>query len=273
MHKTFPTTGPASLYVEIGSGDVTIHATETLETEVHVEGADADEVTVEQRGEQIVVIAPQRFARFLSGNGGLTVSVTLPLDSDVATKLGSADLVATGRLGAARHKSGSGDVEVEAFTEDAVVQSGSGDVEIGSSLGDLRVKSGSGHVQLGRVAGSTVVSSGSGRVTVDAAEDETVAKTGSGDVRIGEASSHVAMSSGSGDLDVGAIRRGELKAKTASGDVRVGVPAGIPVWTDISCVSGSVRSNLEGAGQPTEGQDHIEIRATTVSGDITLSQL
>ena len=142
-----------------------------------------------------------------------------------------------------------------------------------SSLGDLRVKTGSGHVQLGRVAGSTVVSSGSGRVTVDATEDETVAKTGSGDVRIGEASSHVAMSSGSGDLDVGAIRRGELKAKTASGDVRVGVPAGIPVWTDLSCVSGSVRSNLEGAGRPTEGQDHIEIRATTVSGDITLSQL
>jgi len=45
------------------------------------------------------------------------------------------------------------------------------------------------------------------------------------------------------------------------------------VWTDVSCVSGSVSSNLTGAGQPEDGQDYIEIRATTVSGDISLAQL
>ncbi len=78
---------------------------------------------------------------------------------------------------------------------------------------------------------------------------------------------------GSGDVHVGRIHRGAVKAKAASGDIHIGVPAGIPVWTDISCINGSVRSNLEGAGQPEKDQDYIEIRATTVSGDITLSQL
>lgn len=272
MHKTFLTEGPASLYVEIGAGDVTIHTTETAETDIHVDGRDADAVTVEQRGEQIVIIAPPRRTG-LFGGADLTVRVVMPLDSDLATKLGSADLVATGRYGAARIRSGSGDVQVEQLTDDAVVETGSGDIEVESSLGHLRVKAGSGDVSIGRTAGSVVVSTGSGSVQIGAAEDTTAVKSGSGDIDVKDAHTDISTLTGSGDLHLGRIRRGTLKAKAASGDIRVGVPAGIPVWTDISCLTGSVRSNLEGAGQPEEGQDHIEIRATTVSGDITLSQL
>lgn len=272
MHKTFTTEGPASLYVEIGTGEVTIHTTETTETEIHVEGRDADAVTVEQRDEQIVVIGPPRRVA-LFGGPELEVRVTMPLDSDLATKLGSADLVATGRYGAARIRSGSGDVRVEQLTDDAVVETGSGDVEVESALGHLRVRAGSGDVTIGRTAGSLVVSTGSGSVKVDATEDTAAVKSGSGDIDVQDAHTDVSTLTGSGDLHVRRIRQGTVKAKAASGDIHVGVPAGIPVWTDISCLTGSVRSNLEGAGQPEEGQPHIEIRATTVSGDITLSQL
>jgi hypothetical protein len=60
--------------------------------------------------------------------------------------------------------------------------------------------------------------------------------------------------------------------KGASGDVTVGVPAGVPVWTDISTVTGAIRSQLPHAGQPAEGADHVEVRAKTVSGDIVLTQ-
>lgn len=273
MDKTFTTEGPASLYVEIGSGDVTIHTTETTETEIHVEGRDADAVTVEQRGEQIVVIGPPRRVALFGGGPELDVRVTMPLDSDLATKLGSADLTATGRYGAARIRSGSGDVRVDHLTDDAVVETGSGDIEIESALGDLRVRAGSGDVAIGRTAGSVVVSTGSGSVQIAAAEDKTAVKSGSGDIDVKDAHTDVSTLTGSGDLHVGRIRQGTLKAKAASGDIHVGVPAGVPVWTDISCLTGDVRSNLEGAGQPEEGQDYIEIRATTVSGDITLSQL
>ena len=45
------------------------------------------------------------------------------------------------------------------------------------------------------------------------------------------------------------------------------------MWTDISCITGQVSSNLQGAGQPEEGQDYIEVRAKTVSGDIHLEQV
>lgn len=273
MRYTFPTPEPTSLYVELGSGMVQLHAVETTETEVVVEGKDADDVTVEQRGDEIVIKANQRRAGFMSFGNDVDVTVRLPHDSELTVKLGSADLVGTGRFGTVHVKNGSGDVNLAGISGEAVVQSGSGEVRIGTSQRDLRVKSGSGSVQVGRVEGSTVIVSGSGRISVDSAQDETVAKTGSGDVRIGETNSSVSMTSGSGDLEVGSISRGSVKAKSASGGVLVGVPAGVPVWTDISTISGSIRSNLEGAGTAEDYQDHIEIRATTVSGDVILTQL
>ena len=45
------------------------------------------------------------------------------------------------------------------------------------------------------------------------------------------------------------------------------------MWTDLTTVSGTIHSNLEGAGQPEDGADYVELRAKTVSGDIILKQL
>ena len=81
------------------------------------------------------------------------------------------------------------------------------------------------------------------------------------------------MSTGSGDFVVDQAPSGKFTAKAASGDVRLGVPHGVPVWTDVTTVSGRIRSSLQGAGQPAQGQDHVEVRATTVSGDIELVEV
>jgi len=271
MHKTFHTEGPASLYVEIGAGSVQVRAAGAGPTEIQVDGRDADDVTVEQRGEQIVVIAPQRRGGFFGFGNELTVIVQAPAGSDLATKLGSADLEVTGRIGAARVKSGSGDIRAEEVADQATLTSGSGDVEIEKALGHLRIKTGSGRVRVHHVSGTVAVASGSGQIDIDETEREAATKTGSGDVHIARAHGDVSMTSASGTLEVGSIGAGVVRAKTASGDVAVAVPHGTPVWTDISCLTGSVRSSLDTSGKPAEGQDYVEVRATTVSGDVVLS--
>jgi DUF4097 and DUF4098 domain-containing protein YvlB len=276
MQKTFHTPEHISLRVEFGSGRLHVDASDqTDETQVRVEGSHADEVTVEQRGDQVVVLAPPRRAGFLAGafSSDLEVRVTVPTGSDLAVKVGTADVTASGSFGEVRIKSGSGDVELEQADRSTVVETGSGDIEISVARGDLRVKAGSGEVSIGRVAGTSVISTGSGHVELGSVERDAVLKSGSGDIRVRDAHTDLSAMTGSGDVYVASIRRGALKAKAASGDINVGVPAGIPVWTDISCLTGSVRSNLQGAGQPADGQDHIEIRATTVSGDVNLAQV
>jgi DUF4097 and DUF4098 domain-containing protein YvlB len=273
MQKTFSTPGPVSLYLEVGSGGVTIHTDDTQETAVDVSGKNADAVLVEQRGDEIAVVARQGRGGFFGSSADVDVHVSLPHSSRVTTKLGSADLRAMGRLGQSLLRSGSGDLAIEDVDGDLAVETGSGDFGAERVSGDLRVKSGSGDVTVERVDGSVSVSTGSGDVEVETAGGPVEVRSGSGDLRVREALRDVALSTASGDLLVDRMHRGQLAAKNVSGDISVGIPAGIPVWTDITSMTGTVQSNLEGAGEPDEGQEYIELRAKTVSGDIHLEQL
>lgn len=272
MQKTFETPGTTSLYVEIGTGSLTLRCDEVAETTVDVTGKDAEDATVEQRGGQIVVIGPKNRSGFLGRSDALTVHATMPHGSALATKLGSADVTATGRLGETRIKTGSGDVTLEYVDGKALVEAGSGDIEVGEITGDLRAKSGSGDVEVGRAGGPASVSTGSGDVEIGSAASSVSVKSGSGSMVVRDAASDVVLNTASGDLVVELMRRGQLQAKNVSGDITVGIPDGVPVWTDVSSLTGHVSSNLLGAGQPAEGQDYVELRAKTVSGDIRLEQ-
>ena len=272
MQKTFETPGPTNLYVELGSGSLTVHTEDTSTTTVDVTGRGAEDTTVEQRGRQIVVLAPRHRVGFLGAGDDLTVHATLPHGSSLATKLGSADVTAHGRLGETRVKTGSGDVTLAHVEGKALVEAGSGSISIEEIADDLRAKTGSGDVEVGRATGTLSVSTGSGDVTIGTAPMPLTAKSGSGNLRVREAGSDVTLTTASGDLVIDAMHRGQLQAKNVSGDIRVGIPAGVPVWTDVSSLTGEVTSTLVGSGQPAEGQDYVELHAKTVSGDVHLEQ-
>jgi DUF4097 and DUF4098 domain-containing protein YvlB len=269
----FETHQPVRLFVEIGRGTVAVLATETTESRVEVTGRDADAVHVEQSGDEISVVAPRLRSGFLGGDSRLDVRITVPTGSDVVLRTGSADIAVEGTVGTAQVKSGSGDVRVDTLGGPAAVSTGSGAITVDVARAELRVKSGSGEVRVGHAEAALSVSTGSGSVEIGASAGPAVVKTGSGDLAVGDARDDLSMTTGSGDLVVRAASRGRVTAKGASGDVRLGIRAGVPVWTDISTVSGEIHSNLRGAGQPEEGAEHVEVRAKTVSGDIVLTEV
>ncbi len=273
MQRQFETPAPIGLVVEIGKGRVRIHATPTDTTELEITGAGADDVQVSFEGNDLRVIGPKHGGGFFGKDTDLDVEVTLPTDSQLAVKTGSADIDVDGQVAETRIKTGSGDVSCDTFSSGASVETGSGDVEVSEAHAELRVKSGSGDVSVGTCVKELSVSTGSGDVEVGTANARTVVKTGSGDLKVATANDDVSLSTGSGDLTVGSARRGRVSAKGASSDVRIGIPAGTPVWADLNTVTGKVRSTIESVGAPREGQDHIELEARTVSGDIVLTQV
>lgn len=270
---TFETPDPVHLFVEIGKGRVDVTALDTSQSTVVVEGAEAERVLVEHQDQQISVIAPKERLGFLGRDAELRVTVTVPTGSALGIRTGSADLVAVGSFGGGKVRSGSGDLEIDTCTGHLVVESGSGDIAVTRAAAALRIKAGSGDIRVGRCEESTVISAGSGDVTVDEAIAATAVKTGSGDLAIEETHADAILTTGSGDVIVGAARAGRIVAKGASGDIVVGVPSGLPVWTDLFTTSGDVRSDLASVGEPAPGQEHLEIRAKTASGDIVLRQL
>lgn len=269
----FETHEPVDLFIEIGKGSVDITATETTESRVDVAGRDAEQVTVEQSGRRISVVAPRQRSGFFGGDSKLDVTVTVPFHSELAVRTGSADITVSGTVGTSQLKTGSGDVRTDDLSGPALVETGSGDVDIQVANAELRVKSGSGRVRVGHAESSVAASTGSGDVEIGTSNGPAAVKTGSGDLRVVDANTDVSLVTGSGDLMVGTAHRGRFTMKGASGDVHIGIPAGLPVWTDLSTLSGSIQSDLESAGEPAEGADHVELRAKTVSGDIVLTQV
>ncbi len=273
MNRQFETHQPIDLVVEIGRGRVRIVAVDTSETTVDLEGPDADEVTVTFEDNLLRVIGPKHNGGFFGRERGVEVTVTLPTDSNTAVKTGSADIEIGGQVHDVRLKSGSGDVTCDTFSGAGSIDTGSGDIEVSEAHAELQVKTGSGDVSVGTCVRELNISTGSGDVEVGTSNSRTVVKTGSGDLRVVTANADVSLSTGSGDLTIGTARRGKVSAKGASSDVHIGIPAGTPVWADINTVTGSIRSRLESVGAPEEGQDHIELQARTVSGDIVLDQV
>lgn len=268
----FETHRPVHLAIEIGRGSVHVTATDTTESEVTVTGRDADLCEVRQDGDRIAVKGPKQRSLF-SGGDRLDVDVTVPTGSDVAVRTGSADIRLDGTIASGQVKSGSGEVVIDTATGTVQVETGSGDIQIGVAQGPMQVKSGSGDVTVREAGGPLTASTGSGDVQVRTAHAACAVKTGSGDLQVGEAQSDLNFATGSGDLVVRTAYRGRLTAKGASGDLHVGVAAGVPVWTDISTVSGEIRSSLTGAGEPEPGAEHLELRAKTVSGDVVLTEV
>lgn len=269
----FDTPRPVQLYAELGRGTVRVTATETTQTVVEVAGREAEHVVVRQDGDRVTVVAPKQRGGLFGGDSRLDVAITLPTSSAVVLRSGSADITVEGRVGSTQLKSGSGDVVLEAADDALLVETGSGDVRVGSAGAELKVKSGSGDVAVHETLGPAVVSTGSGDVRLGATHAPVVVKTGSGSLGIAEAESDISMTTGSGDLSVTRTHRGRVTVKGASGDVAIGIPAGVPVWTDISTISGDIRSDLPSTGEPREGADHVEVRAKTASGDVVLTQV
>ena len=269
----FETHRPVHLLTELGQGSVNVVATDTTETHVEVTGRDAEDVAVRQDGDRISVVAPRQRSGFLGREHRLDVVVTLPTGSELTIRTGSADIDVSGTVAGGQLKSGSGRVRVDTTDAPLSIASGSGDVDVDTATAEVRVKSGSGSVRLADLATTSAVSTGSGGVQIGTNRGPVVVKTGSGDLEVREAEADVTLSTASGDLVVGTARRGRLTAKAVSGDVEVGIPAGVPVWTDISTVSGSIRSRLAGVGEPQDGADHVEVRAKTVSGNVLLTEV
>ncbi|MDE9365164.1 DUF4097 family beta strand repeat-containing protein [Luteipulveratus sp. YIM 133132] len=268
----FETPEPVELFVEIGGGKVDVVAEDTGTTRVEVEGDDADDVTVTQDGRHVRVVGPKGRRVRLGFVKDLRVSVVVPSGSDAITRTGSADVQLTGEYGSGRFSAGSGRVTVPTFTGSVEIDTGSGRATVAEVGGALRSKTGSGELEVGSCGGDASVSAGSGGVRVGVLHGALVLKAGSGHVELGQVGAETTVTTGSGDITVGRIARGSLSARGGSGDIQVGVPAGTPVWTDISTGSGRLRNQLASVGEPEPGQEHVELRLGTGSGDVLLRQ-
>lgn len=175
------------------------------------------------------------------------VSISVPADCPVELGVVSADAVVSGISGPTTVKSVSGDVTLDGVRADINAQTVSGDLESRQLHGGLSFKTVSGDL--------TVAHGTSGRVR---------AETVSGDVTL--------------DLDV--PRDGSVDVTSVSGEVTLRLPSAVGLAVEVRTMSGRLSSAFDGVQSErkpgkatmrgTVGDGAGELRAKTVSGDVTL---
>ncbi len=263
MKRTFPTPEPVRLLIELPAGRVELETTDSGETTVELEplnGADAsaravEEATVEHRehGErhELRIEVGKRRSFSFGRTPEVLVTVRCPPLTTVQLSAAAADVRGVGQFADVEIKNVSGDTS---FT----------DIE-----GNARLKAVSGDIWAGRVTGDAEVGTVSGDVRLEHVGGECTVRTVSGDLSIPDAVSSVRATSVSGDHHLEAVTSGSIELQSVSGDVHVGVRRGTDVWLDLNSRSGDVSSELDESDGPG-GSASVQVRAATVSGDITV---
>jgi DUF4097 and DUF4098 domain-containing protein YvlB len=256
----FSATGPIEADISLSAGNVTLMAAEAETVTVsllpqHGAGGRAErliaDTEVSFEGGTLTVHVPRRVQ--LRGDAALDLTIELPAGSAVTARTASADLKATGELGALDVHTASGDVTADRVLGNASLVTASGDGRLQDAAGDVSVSTASGDALVARVGG------------------DFTAKTASGDVRIGQAGRSAEVKTASGDVRIDAITAGRADVTSMSGDVAIAVPPGTGVFLDLSSISGRVRSDLDpDAGG--DGEASLTVRCNSVSGDIKIAR-
>jgi hypothetical protein len=271
---TFDTPGPVRLDLELPSGVIELETVEGATTHVDLEALTPDaqelvdtalvEASPRGDGHEVRVEVRARWGFFISFSRGphIRLRVTCAPGADAVVRSKSADLRARGRYGDFEIKTASGDASVEEIA------------------GDARIKTASGDVSLEEVHGSTHVQSASGDVALQRAHGDVVVQSVSGDLWLRDAGASVHANTVSGDQRIEAVVAGMVEAQAVSGDIYVAVRRGSRVYVDANTISGSTNSELQLTDAPQEGEEPevsdeapmVEVRAKTVSGDITIAR-
>jgi hypothetical protein len=257
FERALQVTGPVTLGVSTGSGDITVRTGD--DRSVKVVGTvrstpSSDHSTQDaEAAVRAVVDAPPIVQ---SGN---TIEIGKLADDDKRRNVSISYDVTVPRATTLSARSGSGDISVADLSAGVNARSGSGDIKIGRIEGPVSAKAGSGDVVVAAARGQTELATGSGDVSVDEAAGAVNVKTGSGDVRVRQsAPGALDASSGSGDI-VAHGAAGPLHVRSASGEVTIsGKPSAD--W-DVSTASASVVIDIpDGTG--------FKVSASTTSGSI-----
>lgn len=275
--QTFNTPQPVALTIRFAGGSLQVLAEGRGTTSVEISPANpnsaadvehAEATTVEQRGDEIVIIAPDT-KRWFGRTPKLDVKVAAPTNSGLTAFVESADVRLRGRLGDVDVNSASGDVRFE-HAATLTVSTASGDVWGDSVDGDGRVKTASGDVRLTEVKGTGEVTTASGDIQLQRVNGDVNLRSASGDATVGVVGGSVAAKTASGDIRVDSVTTGSVEVDSASGDVWLGVAHGTAAWLEVQSLSGDVTSELQASDDPGDDAPSVAIRARTLSGDVAI---
>jgi DUF4097 and DUF4098 domain-containing protein YvlB len=276
---TFDTPQPISVRLSLGLvvANVRVTAGDRADTTIDVRPMDedskadvkiAEQTRIQYTDGSLVVRAP-RLGTLFGRTGSVDVTLALPSGSQVEGETGMGEIVADGRLGACRFKTGFGEIRIDEAGA-VTVHSGSGDVTVDHADGAAEITASNGAVNVRRVDGPATVKNSNGASWIGEVTGDLRLRGGNGSITVDRAHGGVTAKTANGSVRVGEVARGAVTLVTAAGSIEIGIRPGTAAWLDLHTTSGRVRNELDASCGPGNSDETVEVRARTYVGDITV---
>lgn len=270
---TFTTPEPIRISLHIGSGRVTIVASDRDDTVVRVDPGSpaADRTEISYSGGTLVVRTPEPTG--LNGIFGRSVPVDMTIEVPTGSALDAsttkAEITGEGKLGECELHTATGLVRL-ATTGELRANTASGRLTVEHVTGRADVSGSWGSVRVGEIDGAAVVKTSSGQVWIGHAARSVAIRTANGDISVDRADSDVTAKTASGNIRAGSITRGEVELTSSSGGIDIGIAEGSAAWVDTDTKTGHVRNHLTIQDGPDGFAEKVRVNARTRSGDIVI---
>jgi hypothetical protein len=272
------TTGPVEAVIDVGVGSIEVVASEALRvrSEVTPTGAGragdvalARDASAVFRNGVLRVAVPRRMNLF-GRTDSVDVRVEVPAGSRVRIDSAYGSVRLRGTFGAARVAAKYGSVTIDRVA-DLDLTAPYGEVEVGLVEGRLDLDAGHGHARIDRIGGPSRIKASHGTVELGTAGGPVEASL-AGTLTIDRALTDVTARSAYGRIRVREVTSGVLRLENGYADVEVGIPAGLAAWVDATSAHGSVRSELDGAGDaaPDTAAGSVQLHLATNWADVVL---
>jgi DUF4097 and DUF4098 domain-containing protein YvlB len=231
----------------------------------------AEQTRVECSGGTLSVRGPKsRMLDFSRKARSVDVTLAVPTGSRLHAEAAMADVLGDGRLSECTVDVSAGHLQLDE-AESARLHTGAGNISLEHAADRCDISTGSGKVRLGRLDAGGTIKNSNGTTEVAAVSGHLVVRAANGDIAVGASTDGLEAKTANGSIRVDEAVQGSVVLETSMGDLEIGIGHGVAAWLDVKTKFGHVHQRLaDAAGEPSDRDRTVQVRARTWFGDITV---
>jgi len=272
--QEFDVDSGGTLMLRSDSGPISVRTWDQERVRVRIRNAEDFEVSLEQRGDDVVVVAEaeRRGGIFGFRTSNIQFDVEVPEVYNVDLDTGGGSISVDDITGDVTADTSGGGIEIGNVTGEVVADTSGGRINIGDVDGDVSADTSGGNIEIGNVTGDVNADTSGGRITIGNVGGDMLADTSGGNITVGQGAGRVQLDTSGGTIRA-AWALGPVIADTSGGNIHLeGSETSVEADTsggniEIERSGGAVTADTSG-GSITIRQAVGPIRADTAGGRI-----
>lgn len=257
IDREFDVAANGTLSIQSDAGAIDVRTWDQNRVRLRVRNTRGFEVEIDQRGNDVVVVADSRGSLFGLGRSNIGFTVDVPVQYNVELDTGGGKISVEDISGEVEVDTSGGSIEIGVVTGgDVKADTSGGSIEVRGATGDVEVDTSGGNITIGDVVGQVAADTSGGRIRIGDVQGDIEADTSGGSIEIGESTGRVHLDTSGGSIRA-AWAMGEISANTSGGNIHL---AGSDTLVKADTSGGSIE--IDAANGPIE--------ANTSGGNITI---